>query len=202
MFDDTFNTNRLYRAISAQEINPVEYLLWTDGRTRIWTWFVRCPTKYCNHLAAEADFIIDVCLCVCVDRNFARKATKFVWSRRWRGLSLAATVGRFYHRHRELHILCVAVSSLADFCRALSGRSVAASDAIFSHSLSSALWYCRHVTSADWVMSLVVFVCCLCERGDWESNFGQILTKSSAEKLNKFWTDFDEKFRDWLTRKN
>ena len=118
-------------------------------------------------------------VCVCVGRNFARKATKFVWSRRWRGLSLAATVGCSYHRHRELHILCVAVSSLADFCRALSGRSVAASDTIFSHSLSSALWYCRHVTSADWVMSLVVFDCCLCERGDWERNSGRILTKSS-----------------------
>ena len=44
---------RLYHATFAQEINPITYPLYTNGRTWIGTFC--CPSKYCNHLATEAD---------------------------------------------------------------------------------------------------------------------------------------------------
>ena len=43
-------------ALSTQEINPIIYLLYTDGRTRIQIPVLPlCPSKYCNHSATEAD---------------------------------------------------------------------------------------------------------------------------------------------------
>ena len=57
VFNGTFGTNGPYSGTSAQEINPITYLLQTETESvpGCEPQFFHCPINYCNHLSAEAD---------------------------------------------------------------------------------------------------------------------------------------------------
>ena len=118
-------------------------------------------------------------VCVCVVRNFARKATKFVWSRRWRGLSLTATWVVFI-------IVIASCTFSVSPSRVLLTFVVRCPADLWLRPIRYLVTACRqpYGTAVTWPRptGLWVWSClfvCLCERGDWERNFGRILTKSS-----------------------
>jgi len=64
VFNDTFSTNRpsLYRALSAQEINPITRLLYKQMTEPVFEPRSFCsPSRYRNYSATEADMLAVKC---------------------------------------------------------------------------------------------------------------------------------------------